>query len=64
MKSNPTKMRKAMRLLAKNNRCVQDVANRLKVHRTTIWRWFNAPGMEEYYMECVYEELDRKFANR
>ena len=64
MKSNPEKQRRAMRMLAKNNRNVQDVANRLNVHRTTIWRWFNAPGMSSFYMDCIYDELDKTESQR
>jgi hypothetical protein len=59
MKSDIKKMRKAMRLLAAHDRNVQYVADLMHVHRTTIWRWANAPGMRDYYIERVYVELDK-----
>ena len=66
MKRDIEKQKKAMRLMAASDSmsAVQDVANRMNVHRTTIWRWYNAPGMREYYNECVRREVDKFFAQR
>ena len=64
MKSDIKKMRKAMRLLAAHDRNVQYVADLMHVHRSTIWRWSNAPGMSEYYLDRVYVELDKKAEER
>ena len=63
MKRDIEKQKKAMRLLAASNSmsAVQDVANRMNVHRTTIWRWYNAPGMSQYYMDCVREEAEKSY---
>ena len=66
MKSDIAKQKKAMRLLAAScsASAVQDVANKMNVHRTTIWRWYNAPGMSEYYLSCARAEADKNMAAR
>lgn len=58
MKSNPEKQRRAMRLLA-SGESVQNVANHMHVHRTTIWRWYNASGMADYYLKYVHLYADK-----
>ena len=63
MKRAIEKQKKAMRLLAASESmsAVQDVANAMHVHRTTIWRWYNAPGMATYYLARVHEEAEKRF---
>lgn len=58
MKSNPAKQRQAMRLLA-TGLSVQNVADRMHVHRTTIWRWYNVSGMAEYYLDHARQNADK-----
>lgn len=65
MKSDKAKQKRAMRLLAasESRRRVQDVAEKMGVHRATIWRWYNAPGMKEYYREWLDIEADKSAKN-